>query len=83
MDVAFDILDKDKDVAITSDEIRGLQLETTNLRDIWDLATESWPLKYYYSSCLLSSCVCRNQQKARAKQKNELSDVGYEVLRKC
>ena len=35
-----------------------------------------------YSSCLLSLCVCRNRKKARAKRKNKLSDVSYEVLRK-
>ena len=31
---------------------------------------------YKYSSCLLSPCVYRNRQKARAKRKNGLSDVG-------
>jgi len=48
MDVVFVILDKDKNGAITREEIRGLQLDKTNLKDIWDLATVSYPLKYFY-----------------------------------
>jgi len=47
-DAAAEILDKDNDGFITSDEIRSVELTLPNLELIWNLATETYPLKYWF-----------------------------------
>ena len=60
----------------------GLKRDPASLRHCLSAVQCQGVMAAEYSSCLLSSCVCRNRQKARFKRKNELGDVGYEVLRK-
>lgn len=48
MDTLFKMIDRDGDQSVSQEEIRSPRITLDHIKQIWELAFQSYPIKYYY-----------------------------------